>query len=195
MALILCGGEKSRQRVEPCDDRLLVCEASSQHFEGISVNILHTVSLTYKETKQALTALCVPSSFSPFQFGRYSAASGEEAECWQVRASRLDSCQSRSECRGSLTSRGLGLWRLRRRYQSLYGEHTSVHARGGGLAPPHAPARVVALPWQPLIDPQSYAERERERKGILMKEKKKQRTMKHGGTVGEKTASVHTVAP
>lgn len=46
------------------------------------------------------------------------------------------------------------------------------------------------MPWQPVIDPLSYAVRE----GILMTGKKQRRRMESDGIVGEKTANIHTEA-
>lgn len=59
-------------------------------------------------------------------------------------------------------------------------KHTQTHT--------HIPAWVVLLPWQPVIDPLSYAVRE----GILMTGSKQRRGMERDGAVGEKAANIHT---
>ena len=92
---------------------------------------------------------------------------------WQVRASRPDSCQSHSECGGgggaaretgvtgggltALTGGGAGTVGMQR---------ASEHAPTRGVGRTHTPAWVAPSPWQLVIDPQSYVERERKR--ILM---------------------------
>lgn len=41
-------------------------------------------------------------------------------------------------------------------------EHASTHAPTRGVRRTHTPAWVAPSPWQLVIDPQSYVERERE---------------------------------
>lgn len=86
---------------------------------------------------------------------------------WQVRASRPDSCQSHSECRGAARESGVtggGLTALTGGEAGTVGERTREHARTHqrSQANTHTPAWVAPSPWQLVIDPQSYVERERE---------------------------------
>lgn len=86
--------------------------------------------------------------------------------------------QASSVQESSITSGGLPAPTGKKQVQSAYRQ-----TRSRGITPTHTPARVVLLPWQPVIDPLSYAARE----GILMTEKKQQRRIESDGTVGEKT--------